>query len=54
MSKTYKYSGLTPELHQRLDDEVDRIILKYRTRGKVGGNKVTVRKALYRAYALGV
>lgn len=42
------------EWPERLDDEVDRIILKYRTRGKVGGNKVTVRKALYRAYALGV
>lgn len=38
----------------RLDDEVDRIILKYRTRGKVGRNKITVRKALYKAYALGV
>lgn len=42
------------EWAERLDDEVDRIILKYRTRGKVGRNKVTVRKALYKAYALGV
>ena len=42
------------EWPERLDDEVDRIILKYRTRGKVGRNKVTVRKALYKAYALGV
>lgn len=42
------------EWPERLDDEVDRIILKYRTRGKVGRNKVTVRKALYRAYALGM
>lgn len=42
------------EWSERLDDEVDRIILKYRTRGKVGRNKVTVRKALYKAYALGV
>lgn len=39
---------------ERLDGEIDRIILKYRTRGKVGRNKVTVRKALYKAYALGV
>ena len=31
-----------------------RIILKYRTKGKVGRNKATVRKALYTAYALGV
>nr|DAY06558.1 MAG TPA: Protein of unknown function (DUF1340) [Bacteriophage sp.] len=42
------------EWPERLDDEVDRIILKYRTRGKVGRNKVTVRKALYKAYASGV
>lgn len=42
------------EWSERLDDEVDRIILKYRTRGKVGRNKVTVRKALYKAYMLGV
>lgn len=42
------------EWSERLDDEVDRIILKYRTRGKVGRNKVTVRKALYKAYVLGV
>lgn len=42
------------EWSERLDDEVDRILLKYRTRGKVGRNKVTVRKALYKAYALGV
>lgn len=42
------------EWPERLDDEVDRIILKYRTRGKIGRNKITVRKALYKAYALGV
>lgn len=42
------------EWSERLDNEVDRIILKYRTRGKVGRNKITVRKALYKAYALGV
>ncbi len=42
------------EWSERLDDEVDHILLKYRTRGKVGRNKVTVRKALYKAYALGV
>lgn len=42
------------EWSERLDDEIDRIILKYRTRGKVGRNKITVRKALYKAYALGV
>lgn len=42
------------EWAERLDGEIDRIILKYRTRGKVGRNKITVRKALYKAYALGV
>lgn len=42
------------EWSERLDDEVDRIILKYRTKGKLGRNKITVRKALYKAYALGV
>ena len=42
------------EWAERLDDEVDRIILKYRTKGKIGRNKTTVRKALYTAYALGV
>ena len=42
------------EWSERLDDEIDRIILKYRTKGKLGRNKPTVRKALYKAYALGV
>ena len=42
------------EWAERLDDEVDRIILKYRTKGKVGREKTTVKKALYKAYALGV
>lgn len=42
------------EWSERLDGEIDRIILKYRTKGKVGRNKITVRKALYKAYALGV
>lgn len=42
------------EWAERLDDEVDRIILKYRNKGKVGRNKTSVRKALYTAYALGV
>lgn len=42
------------EWSERLDNEVDRIILKYKTKGKVGRNKTTVRKALYTAYMLGV
>lgn len=42
------------EWSERLDDEVDRITLAYRNKGRVGRNKITVRKALYKAYALGV
>lgn len=42
------------EWAERLDDEVDRIILKYRAKGRIGRDKTTVRKALYKAYALGV
>ena len=42
------------EWSERLDDEIDRIILKYRTKGELGRNKITVRKALYKTYALGV
>ena len=42
------------EWSERLDNEVDRITLEYRTKGKVGREKTTVKKALYTAYALGV
>lgn len=42
------------EWAERLDDEIDRITLEYRTKGKIGREKTTVRKALYTAYALGV
>lgn len=42
------------EWPESLDDEVDRITLAYRTKGELGRNKVTVRKALYTAYMLGV
>lgn len=42
------------EWSERLDSEIDRIILKYRTKGKVGRDKIAVRKALYKAYSLGV
>lgn len=39
---------------EKLDDEVDRIVLEYRTKGKTGMDKIAVRKALYKAYMLGV
>lgn len=42
------------EWPDRLDDDADRIMLEYRTKGEVGRDKTTVRKALYTAYALGV
>ena len=42
------------EWSERLDDEVDRITLAYRNKGRVGREKTSVRKALYTAYALGV
>lgn len=42
------------EWSERLDNEIDRIILKYKTKGKVGREKTTVKKALYTAYMLGV
>lgn len=38
----------------RLDADADRIMLEYRNKGELGRNKTTVRKALYKAYALGV
>lgn len=53
-SKIADYVFNNYEWPERLDDEIDRIILKYRTKGKVGREKTTVKKALYKAYALGV
>lgn len=37
------------EWSEKLDNEVDRIILKYRTKGRIGRNKATVKKALYKS-----
>ena len=42
------------EWPDRLDDEVDRIVLEYRTKGDLGRNKASVKRSLYTAYALGV
>lgn len=42
------------EWSERLDDDADRIMLEYRTKGKTGMDKIAVRKALYKAYMLGV
>lgn len=53
-SKIAKYVLNNYEWPERLDDEIDRIILKYRTKGELGRNKMSVKKVLYKAYALGV
>lgn len=53
-SKIAKYVLNNYGWPEKLDNEVDRIVLKYRTKGKLGREKATVRKALYTAYALGV
>ena len=39
---------------ESLDDEVDRITLEYRNKGKVGRNKPSVKRALYTALAMGL
>lgn len=42
------------EWSERLDDEVDRIALKYRTKGELGRKKPSVKLALYTALAMGL
>lgn len=42
------------EWSERLDSEVDRIILKYRTKGELGRKKPSVKRALYTALAMGL
>lgn len=42
------------EWSERLDNEVDRIILKYKTKGRVGREKPSVKRALYTALAMGL
>ena len=39
---------------ERLDDEVDRIVLEYRTKGELGRKKPSVKRALYTALAMGL
>lgn len=53
-SKIVDYVFNNYDWPDRLDDDADRIMLEYRTKGEAGRNKTTVRKALYKAYALGV
>lgn len=42
------------EWSERLDNEVDRIMLDYRTKGDLGRNKASVKRALYTALAMGL
>lgn len=53
-SKIVDYVFNNYDWPNRLDDDADRIMLEYRTKGKTGRDKITVRKALYKAYMLGV
>lgn len=42
------------EWSEKLDNEIDRITLEYRNKGRVGREKPSVKRTLYTAYALGV
>ena len=53
-SKIASYVFNNYDWPDRLDDDADRIMLEYRTKGKLGKDKIAVRKALYKAYSLGV
>lgn len=53
-SKIASYVFNNYDWPDRLDDDADRIMLEYRTKGKTGRDKIAVRKALYKAYALGM
>lgn len=53
-SKIAKYVLNNYEWPEKLDDEIDRIILKYRTKGELGRKKPSVKRALYTALAMGL
>lgn len=53
-SKIASYVFNNYDWPEKLDDDADRIMLEYRTKGKTGMDKIAVRKALYKAYMLGV
>nr|UWG16895.1 MAG: Protein of unknown function (DUF1340) [Bacteriophage sp.] len=53
-SKIASYAFNNYDWPEKLDDDADRIMLEYRTKGKTGRDKIAVRKALYKAYSLGV
>lgn len=53
-SKIAKYVLNNYEWSEKLDDEVDRILLEYRTKGELGRKKPSVKRALYTALAMGL
>lgn len=53
-SEIAKYVFNRYEWPESLDSEVDRITLEYRTKGDLGRNKVSVKRALYTALAMGL
>lgn len=53
-SEIAKYVFNHYEWPESLDSEVDRITLAYRTKGEVGRNKTSVKRALYTALAMGL
>lgn len=53
-SKIAKYVLNNYEWPEKLDDEIDRIVLKYRTKGELGRKKPSVKHALYTALAMGL
>ena len=53
-SEIAKYVLNNYEWPEKLDDEVDRITLEYRTKGELGRKKPSVKRALYTALAMGL
>lgn len=53
-SKIAKYVLNNYKWPEKLDDEVDRIVLEYRTKGELGRKKPSVKRALYTALAMGL
>ncbi|QBX30453.1 hypothetical protein Javan536_0019 [Streptococcus phage Javan536] len=53
-SEIIDYVSNNYEWSERLDDEVDRITLEYRTKGELGRKKPSVKRALYTALAMGL
>lgn len=53
-SKIAKYVFNNYEWPEKLDNEVDRIVLEYRTKGELGRKKPSVKRALYTALAMGL